>query len=50
MAEIGHPFGKVGITGYPESHPIISDETTIQAMYDKAPYADYIIERNHTNR
>ena len=45
MAEIGHQFGKVGITGYPESHPIISDETTIQAMYDKAPYADYIISQ-----
>jgi methylenetetrahydrofolate reductase (NADPH) len=45
MSEIGHPFEKVGITGYPESHPIISDETTIQAMYDKAPYADYIISQ-----
>jgi methylenetetrahydrofolate reductase (NADPH) len=45
MAEIGHQFGKVGITGYPESHPIISDEATIQAMYDKAPYADYIISQ-----
>jgi methylenetetrahydrofolate reductase (NADPH) len=45
MSEIGHPFGKIGITGYPESHPLISDETTIQAMYDKAPYADYIISQ-----
>lgn len=45
MAEIGHPFEKVGITGYPESHPIISDEATIQAMYDKAPHADYIISQ-----
>jgi methylenetetrahydrofolate reductase (NADPH) len=45
MFEIGHQFEKVGITGYPESHPIISDETTIQAMYDKAPYADYIISQ-----
>jgi methylenetetrahydrofolate reductase (NADPH) len=45
MAEIGRRFEKVGITGYPESHPIISDETTIQAMYDKAPYADYIISQ-----
>jgi methylenetetrahydrofolate reductase (NADPH) len=45
MSEIGHQFVKVGITGYPESHPIISDETTIQAMYDKAPYADYIISQ-----
>jgi methylenetetrahydrofolate reductase (NADPH) len=45
MAEIGRQFEKVGITGYPESHPIISDEATIQAMYDKAPYADYIISQ-----
>jgi methylenetetrahydrofolate reductase (NADPH) len=45
MSEIGHHFGKVGITGYPESHPLISDEATIQAMYDKAPYADYIISQ-----
>jgi methylenetetrahydrofolate reductase (NADPH) len=45
MSEIGHPFGKIGITGYPESHPLISDEATIQAMYDKAPYADYIISQ-----
>ena len=45
MAEIGHQFEKVGITGYPESHPLISDEATIQAMYDKAPYADYIISQ-----
>jgi methylenetetrahydrofolate reductase (NADPH) len=45
MSEIGHPLEKVGITGYPESHPIISDETTIQAMFDKAPYADYIISQ-----
>jgi methylenetetrahydrofolate reductase (NADPH) len=35
MAEIGHPLEDVGISGYPESHPLISDETTIQAMYDK---------------
>jgi methylenetetrahydrofolate reductase (NADPH) len=45
MSEIGHQFVKVGITGYPESHPLISDEATIQAMYDKAPYADYIISQ-----
>jgi methylenetetrahydrofolate reductase (NADPH) len=45
MSGIGHQLEKVGITGYPESHPIISDETTIQAMYDKAPYADYIISQ-----
>jgi len=35
----------VGITGYPESHPFISDDETIQAMFDKEPYADYIVSQ-----
>jgi len=42
MQELGHPFEQVGITGYPESHPIIDDETTIAAMFEKARYATYI--------
>jgi methylenetetrahydrofolate reductase (NADPH) len=45
MAEIGHDFEEVGITGYPESHPVISDEVTIEAMYDKAPHATYIVSQ-----
>jgi methylenetetrahydrofolate reductase (NADPH) len=45
MAEIGHDLEEVGITGYPESHPKISDAMTIQAMYEKAPYATYIISQ-----
>jgi methylenetetrahydrofolate reductase (NADPH) len=45
MSEIGHTLEGVGISGYPESHPLISDETTIQAMYDKAPYATYIVSQ-----
>jgi methylenetetrahydrofolate reductase (NADPH) len=35
----------VGITGYPESHPFISDEDTIAAMFAKAPHADYIVSQ-----
>lgn len=42
MAEIGHGLEEIGISGYPESHPLISDEATIQAMDEKAPYATYI--------
>ncbi|CAA9428986.1 MAG: 5,10-methylenetetrahydrofolate reductase [uncultured Rubrobacteraceae bacterium] len=42
MEEIGHGLDEIGITGYPESHPLISDEATIQAMYRKEPYATYI--------
>jgi methylenetetrahydrofolate reductase (NADPH) len=45
MAEIGHDFQEIGITGYPESHPVISDEVTIEAMYDKAPHATYIVSQ-----
>lgn len=45
MDELGHDLEHVGITGYPESHPLISDETTIQAMFDKAPYATYIVSQ-----
>jgi methylenetetrahydrofolate reductase (NADPH) len=45
MSEIGHDLDDVGITGYPESHPKISDEMTIQAMYEKAPYATYIVSQ-----
>ena len=37
--ELGHPFEQIGITGYPESHPLIDDETTIAAMFEKARYA-----------
>jgi methylenetetrahydrofolate reductase (NADPH) len=45
MSEIGHDLEEVGITGYPETHPKISDEMTIQAMYEKVPYATYIISQ-----
>ena len=45
MSEIGHDLAEVGITGYPETHPKISDEMTIQAMFEKAPYATYIISQ-----
>ena len=42
MHEIGHPFEQIGITGYPESHPLIDDETTIASMFEKARHATYI--------
>ncbi|MDQ3875120.1 MAG: methylenetetrahydrofolate reductase, partial [Actinomycetota bacterium] len=45
MTRLGHDLVHVGITGYPESHPFISDEATIQAMADKAPHATYIVSQ-----
>ena len=43
LAEIGHPFTHVGITGYPESHPTINDDLTIQSMWDKRRYATQVV-------
>ncbi|MGH2996235.1 MAG: methylenetetrahydrofolate reductase, partial [Gaiellaceae bacterium] len=45
MGDLGHRLDEVGISGYPESHPFISDETTIQSMFDKAPLASYIVSQ-----
>ena len=38
-------FHAIGITGYPESHHLISDEETIQAMFAKAPMATHIVSQ-----
>jgi methylenetetrahydrofolate reductase (NADPH) len=45
LEELGHPFTEVGITGYPESHAFISDESTIQSMFEKAEFATYIVSQ-----
>jgi methylenetetrahydrofolate reductase (NADPH) len=38
-----HGFTDIGVTGYPESHPFIHDDVTIQAMWDKRRFATYIV-------
>jgi methylenetetrahydrofolate reductase (NADPH) len=43
LADLGRPFEQVGITGYPETHPTISDDLTIQSMWDKRRHATYIV-------
>ena len=43
LDELGGPFAHLGITGYPESHPLIHDDITIQAMWDKRAHATYIV-------
>jgi methylenetetrahydrofolate reductase (NADPH) len=43
LTELGNPFSQVGITGYPESHPKIDDDITVQAMWDKRQHATYIV-------
>jgi methylenetetrahydrofolate reductase (NADPH) len=41
----GRHLSELGITGYPESHHFIDDETTISAMFEKAPMASYIVSQ-----
>ena len=43
LAALGNPIRHVGITGYPESHPSIDDDVTVQAMWDKRSHATYIV-------
>lgn len=43
LSVAGDPFAEVGITGYPESHPSINDDLTIQAMWDKRHHATQIV-------
>ena len=43
LTALGSPFAEVGITGYPESHPTISDDLTVQAMWDKRRHATHVV-------
>jgi methylenetetrahydrofolate reductase (NADPH) len=43
LHNLGSPFPNVGITGYPESHPSIHDDLTIQSMWDKRRHATHIV-------
>ena len=43
LTALGRPFPQVGITGYPESHPTISDDLTVQSMWDKRRHATHVV-------
>jgi methylenetetrahydrofolate reductase (NADPH) len=45
MGQVRERFAEVGISGYPESHHVISDETTIEAMFEKESMATYIVSQ-----
>ncbi|GAB7020758.1 methylenetetrahydrofolate reductase [Halostagnicola bangensis] len=42
LETIEYEFEEVGITGYPEGHAFLSEETLAESMKKKAPYATYI--------
>ncbi|MFC6873264.1 methylenetetrahydrofolate reductase [Halobellus marinus] len=43
LDDLEYEFEDVGITGYPEGHDFLSEETLAEAMDKKAPYATYIV-------
>jgi len=43
MANLGHPFLEVGITGYPEGHPAIPADRLRQALLEKQAHATHIV-------
>ncbi|PSQ02319.1 methylenetetrahydrofolate reductase [Halobacteriales archaeon QS_4_69_31] len=43
LNELGYEFEEVGITGYPEGHDFLSEETLAESMASKEPYATYIV-------
>ncbi|MGH3442204.1 MAG: methylenetetrahydrofolate reductase [Nitriliruptorales bacterium] len=45
MAELDHDLSEIGIAGYPESHPFLDDDVTVQAMWDKRRHATYIVSQ-----
>lgn len=42
LERLGYAFDDVGITGYPEGHEFLSDQTLADSMEQKLPYATYI--------
>jgi methylenetetrahydrofolate reductase (NADPH) len=45
MAALGRRPRRVGITGYPERHPLISDEVTAAVLAAKSQHADYVVSQ-----
>lgn len=43
LSTLEDPFTHIGITGYPESHPTIADDLTVQAMWDKRRHATHVV-------
>lgn len=43
LSELEDGPGRIGIGGYPESHPFIPDEVMTQALVDKQPHATEVV-------
>jgi methylenetetrahydrofolate reductase (NADPH) len=45
LDDLGRPFAEVGITGYPESRPGVSDAATDAATAEKGRFATYVVSQ-----
>jgi methylenetetrahydrofolate reductase (NADPH) len=43
MAEMDHGVERIGVTAYPESHPLINDEELVGALKEKQQFASYAV-------
>jgi len=43
LEELGHSFEEVGITGYPEGHEFLDEETLAESMSRKESYGTYVV-------
>lgn len=43
LAFLGNPFARVGVAGYPETHPALDDDITVQSMWDKRRYSTHVV-------
>lgn len=43
LSAIAAPFRHIGIAGYPESHPTIHDDITVQSMWDKRDWTTHVV-------
>ncbi|MFD1514323.1 methylenetetrahydrofolate reductase [Halomarina rubra] len=43
LDDLGYDFAEVGITGYPEGHAFIDEQTLADSMQQKLPFATYVV-------
>lgn len=43
LASMAAPIQHLGVGAYPETHPLIPDDVTVQAMWDKRDYATHLV-------
>ena len=43
LAGLSHPFARIGVGGYPEGHPLVTNEQLLEALRRKQPFASHLV-------